>query len=249
MSDQASNAVAIGFMPCENCGYPHDRRKPCGEAAGVEVVTQATIRNRARRRGGAKATFRLSRKAREELFAGGAPRITVPKGKSPFEPGDIYRVPGASNLSLRITGIEEGKDEDTLLYSIEDARARLLRARPHATDFEAIRKSFDAFGYPEEIDPAVAAQAAEESAYTTSPGASLRGEPAAISREDQEAMAKATKEGRIESLEQLIGQAEIFIGNMANDPEFAAGKESDLAYMQRKVVGWREELDRERAAA
>lgn len=74
---------------------------------------------------------------------------------------------------------------------------RLLRQSPHSTDYEAIRRSFDEEGVPEEeLDAAVLAKAGEESGYTDRQGQALAGEPEAVSREEQERQTRASREKR-----------------------------------------------------
>lgn len=72
---------------------------------------------------------------------------------------------------------------------------RLLRASPHGTDYEAMRRSFDEEGVPrDEISPAAIAAAGEESGYTPSQSSALAGEGEAVSREGQEAITRAARE-------------------------------------------------------
>lgn len=71
---------------------------------------------------------------------------------------------------------------------------RLLRASPHSADFGAIRRSFDDEGVPRGLHDDVAA--AEESAYTPSQAQALKGEPEAVSREEQERQVRITREKR-----------------------------------------------------
>lgn len=76
-----------------------------------------------------------------------------------------------------------------------DDAPRLLRASPHSTDYEEIRKSFDDEGVPHDVgDPAAIAEAGEESAYTSSQSSALTGEPEAISREAQEEITRRARE-------------------------------------------------------
>lgn len=76
-----------------------------------------------------------------------------------------------------------------------DDAPRLLRASPHSTDYEEIRKSFDDEGVPHDIgDPAAIAEAGEESGYTSAQSSALSGEPEAVSREAQEEITRAARE-------------------------------------------------------
>lgn len=80
---------------------------------------------------------------------------------------------------------------------IEDDPPRLLRASPHGTDYDAMRRSFDEEGVPrEELGPAVIAEAGEESGYTSSQSSALVGEPEAVSREAQEEITRVAREKR-----------------------------------------------------
>jgi hypothetical protein len=243
--------VAVSFMACPTCGQPHDRREACStERVGhTEEVTSGTIRNRARRRRGPKFTFKLTKAQRRELFAGHSPRLAVPKGKSPFAPGDVYAVPGSTRLWLGITGIEEGKEEDTILYTLYDDHPRLLRASVHGVDFDAIRRSLDSKGRAKPMrDPAAIADAAEDSAYTSSPGASLRLEKEAVSRDVQDQLTRESAEDRRLRRQQAIARFKGELARIEDDPDFS-GQTADTKYFRRKVERWEEEDDTEKRAA
>lgn len=244
--------VTVSFMPCPSCGEPHDRREACSKAkvGATEQVTAATIRARARRNKPAKYRFKLTREQRSEIFKGRSPRVTVPKGKSPFEPGDIYPVPGSTRLWLGITGISEGKDEDEILYVLHDDNPRLLRASVHGVDFEAMRRSFDGRGRPQPLrDPEAVASAAEESAYTSSIGAAINREAEAVSREEQERLTRESADERRMRREQTIARLEVELEMLEANPDFSA-EQGDVKYLRRKILRWREEdTTEERAAA
>lgn len=73
--------------------------------------------------------------------------------------------------------------------------ARLLRQNPHSTDYDEIRRSFDAEGVPKDVtDPAAIAEAGEESAYTDRQGQAVPGEPEAISKEAQDEITRRARE-------------------------------------------------------
>lgn len=243
--------VNVSFMKCPRCQQPHDRREACStnRVGFTEKVNAGTIRNRARRRKGPRYQFTLSKAQRRQLFTGQSPRIAVPKGCSPFAPGDVYQLPGSTRIWLGITGIEEGKDEDVILYTLYDETPRLLRAAPHGVDFEAIRRSFDGRGRPSPLrDPEAVADAAEESAYTSSPGAALRVEGEAVSREEQERLTEESTAERRMRREQSIARIEVELEMLAANPDFSA-EQSDVKYLRRKIQRWREEDATEQAAA
>jgi len=76
-----------------------------------------------------------------------------------------------------------------------DDPPRLLRASPHSADYDAIRKSFDEEGVPRDLhDRGADADAAEESAYTSSQSSAIAGEPEAVSREAQEEITRRARE-------------------------------------------------------
>lgn len=166
--------------------------------------------------------FRLDKEQRRALFAGETPRITVPSGLCPFEPGDVYDIPGTRNLSLGIIGVAEGGDRDVLVYTVFDQRPRLLRASVHSVDFDSIRRSYDSKGVPSPMQNAAAvAQAAEESSYTTSPGAALSREPEAISRSEQEEQIRARREKRERKIRSPIAAINEQLAKLEDDPLFS----------------------------
>jgi hypothetical protein len=74
---------------------------------------------------------------------------------------------------------------------------RLLRASPHSSDFESIRRSYDDEGVPRDLHDAGAdAVAAEESGYTTSPSSALSSEPEAVSRDEQDRQSREVRAKR-----------------------------------------------------
>jgi hypothetical protein len=74
---------------------------------------------------------------------------------------------------------------------------RLLRASPHGTDYEGIRRTFDEEGVPRDAgDPAAIAEAGEESGYTSSQSSAIVGEPEAVSRAAQEEQTRLARERR-----------------------------------------------------
>ena len=129
--------------------------------------------------------MKLTREQRAAVFAGEAPRIAG-EGECPWKPGDIYRA--SSKVELEVLEIRpvkprwrNGEWQEagwSLHYVIRDQRdsPRLLRPNPHPVDFDAIRASFDEYGYPPDDpgDPEAMRGAGVESAYTTRPGAGLR---------------------------------------------------------------------------
>ena len=167
--------------------------------------------------------FRLDRRQRQALFSGETPRITVPAGECPFEPGDVYDVPGTRNLSIGIVGVAEGQGQDVLVYTVFDQRPRLLRANVHSVDFDSIRRSYDSKGVPKPMEDAAAvAQAAEESAYTTSPGASLRGEPEAIGKGQQEEQNQLRRDKRERKIRSPIADINGRLADLEDNPLFSS---------------------------
>jgi hypothetical protein len=78
-----------------------------------------------------------------------------------------------------------------------DDPPRLLRASPHSADYDAIRRTFDDEGVPRDLhEDGVIADAAEESAYTSSQSSALTDEPEAVSREEQERQSREARAKR-----------------------------------------------------
>lgn len=189
--------------------------------------------------------FSLTQVQRSALFRGESPRITVPAGQSPFVPGDVYDVPGTKNLSLGIIGIAEGEGEDALVYSVFDSRGRLLRASVHGVDFDSIRRSYDSRGVPQPLqDEADVARAAEESAYTTSPGAALKGEPEAIHKSAEEDVIRRRREKVERKIRLPIAEINRQLSDLEDDPAFT-GQGSTIRYLRGRLGKLAQEALRE----
>lgn len=214
---------------------PRRRRAP----AKVSVTTSTgdtTVVAASRFRRKKKYVFSLTAAQRSALFAGGTPRITIPSGECPFEPGDVYDVPGTRNLSLGIIGLAEGDGTDVLIYSVFDQRPRLLRASVHSVDFDSIRRSMDSRGVPTPLEDAAAvADAAEESAYTTSPGASLKGEPEAIGRAEHEELISRGRDKLERKIRSPIAEINQRLAALEDDPIFV-GQASTIRYLRGRVA-------------
>lgn len=194
-------------------------------------------------------TFSLSAAQRSTLFAGGTPRITIPSGECPFEPGDIYDIPGTKNLSLGIIGVAEGQGCDVLVYTVFDQRPRLLRASVHGVDFDSIRRSYDSKGVPTPLEDAGAvAQAAEESAYTTSPGAALKGEPEAIHRAAEEDVLRRKRQKRERQIRSPIAAINTSLSNLEDEPQFVT-QVSTIQYLRKRLARLEQEALREAGIA
>lgn len=180
--------------------------------------------------------FGLNKEQRRALFAGETPRITVPAGECPFAPGDVYDVPGTKNLSLGIIGIAEGQGEDVVVYSVFDQRARLLRANVHSVDFDSIRRSYDSKGVPKPMEDAAAvASAAEESAYTTSPGAALNREPEAIHKAAEEDVLQRKREKVERKIRSPIAEVNDRLATLEEDPIFS-GHGSTIRFLRNRLA-------------
>lgn len=217
-------------------------RKPKRRPAPVTVKqqdgsTETVPASRFTRRRARRYVFSLTASQRSALFAGEQPRITVPSGDCPFEPGDVYEIPGTKNMALEIVGIAEGGNgRDVLVYKVADRRPRLLRASVHGVDFESIRRSFDDRGVPAPLnDAAAVADAAEQSGYTSSPGASLKGEPEAISRADQEDQAQRAREKTERKIRSPIASIEERMLDLEDDPLFAQHR-STLRFLRNRMA-------------
>jgi hypothetical protein len=188
--------------------------RPSGE---IEAVPASRFR------GKPAYVFALDRFQRQALFSGETPRITIPAGECPFAPGDVYDVPGTKNLSIGIVGLAEGQGADVLIYTVFDQRPRLLRASVHSVDFDSIRRSYDSKGVPKPMEDAAAvAQAAEESGYTTSPGAALRGEPEAISKSEQEDQNQLRRDKRERQIRSPIAEINGRLADLEDNDLFSS---------------------------
>ena len=189
--------------------------------------------------------FSLTQAQRRTLFDGGTPRITMPAGKCPFEPGDIYDVPGTKNFSLGIIGVAEGDGTDVLIYRVIDGRSRLLRASVHGLDFDSIRRSYDHTGVPSPLEDAAAVrQAAEESAYTTSPGASLKGEPEAIHKAAEEDVLARKRQKRERLIRSPIAALNQSLSDLEDHPSFV-GQGNTIRYLRKRLAGVEQEALRD----
>lgn len=209
--------------------------------------TQTVPASRFRRK--AVYEFSLSSDQRSALFRGESPRITIPAGKCPFEPGDIYDVPGTKNLSLGIVGLAEGEGLDVLIYTVYDQRPRLLRASVHGVDFDSIRRSYDSKGVPSPLEDAdAAAKAAEESAYTTSPGAALQGEPEAIHKAAEEEVIRRRREKAERKIRSPLAAVNSQLSDLEEDPAFS-GQGGALRYLRKRLGRLEQDVLREQGIA
>lgn len=215
----------------------------------AEVLSAATIRRRARQKHtGPKLP--LTRVQRAELFNGGQPRIVLPAGHRPFEPGDIYSLPGSKSVWIGVIGVKELEGgEGELAYKTFDERPRLLRASVHGVDFDAIRRSYDSKGQPTPMrDEGAVVAAAEESGYTSSPGAALPGAGEEISRGQHDELMRSEREEREGRIKHRIAQAHEAIGDMESDEDFRAHA-SDIRFLGGLVSKLEGQLLNEQRAA
>lgn len=227
---------------------PETKTKPKRRPAPVTVTrpdgsieTVPASRFRRKRR----YEFSLTAAQRSALFAGQSPRITMPAGECPFEPGDVYDVPGTKNLSLGIIGVAEGEGTDVLIYSVYDSRGRLLRASVHGVDFDSIRRSYDSRGVPSPLEDADAvAKAAEESAYTTSPGAALKGEPEAIHKAAEEDVIRRKREKVERKIRSPIAAINKSLSDLEDDPAFT-GQASTIRFLRGRLGKLEQDVLRE----
>lgn len=115
--------------------------------------------------------MRLDRETRNRLFAGESPRIGG-AGACPVERGYTFML--SSQVQVKVMQVRRAKSGWWLIYEVTDHRdpPRLLRRTPGIPrgDFDAVRQSFDEYGYPAAPTPEAIREAARESAYTTIPG-------------------------------------------------------------------------------
>lgn len=189
--------------------------------------------------------FSLTQEQRSAIFAGGSPRITMPAGEFPFEPGEVYDIPGTLNISLGIIGIAEGEGQDVLIYRVIDTRSRLLRASPHGVDFDSIRRSYDSTGVPSPLEDAAAvSQAAEESAYTSSPGAAVKGEPEAIHRAAYEDVVARKRQKRERLIRSPIAAINKSLSDLEEDSRFER-QGNTIRYLRKRLAGLEQDALRE----
>jgi hypothetical protein len=92
------------------------------------------------------------------------------EGECPVGKGD--EIPITSTVTFRVDRVNVRRGGGwSLGYTllVRDEKVRNLKRVPRAQDFDAIRKSFDSAGYPQEPTRDVLEEAAEESAYTSRP--------------------------------------------------------------------------------
>lgn len=219
------------------------------KAGAEDQVVAASSFKRKVRKAKAPRRLELSKEQRAELFNGGQPRIVLEPDAYRFAPGDIYDVPGSKTVWLGIIGVEElGEGLGRLHYKLYDERPRLLRASPHSVDFEAIRRTYNDEGRPDDLeDDADIAAAAEESAYTTSPGASLRMAGEEISKLEHDTMDQADREEREERVRHKIRRLHEAIGDMEDDDDFKS-QQSNIRFLRNKVRKLEAELTTKPAA-
>lgn len=158
---------------------------------------------------------RLSREIRKKISAGDHPRLTFPFEKDcPVESGD--RIWITRLLWIEITTVDrDGLERRWVADYIEhNERPRLLRARAHAADFDAMKDRLDG-----KVDRAKDVEAAEESGYTTSTGSAMKGEPEAVPREYQEQLSEGRRRDHLAAWEEQRTTIEEAVAKLRENPE------------------------------
>lgn len=108
----------------------------------------------------------LTKEQRAAFFAGECPHISG-AGDCPVEVGYVYRLSG--NLHFRVSKIHTDRKGWWLRYVLHDSRhtVRNLRRTPRPSDFDAVRETFDDYGYPPEATEEAIEDASQESSYTS----------------------------------------------------------------------------------
>lgn len=229
--------VRVSFAPCPRCGEPHDRKKRCSRAKPVEpaIASARSLRSKANE----AQQFKLTREQRQALYAGKHPRLTFDAMKPcPVEAGQIIEL--STNLWLGIKStkrVQEGRVFVWLIdYTAHQDRPRLLRASPHEIDFKAIKER-KPLNHDEEV------RAAEESAYTSSSNAALKGAGEEISREDQERFTEAAKTETLAGLHKLWESLSAQLKDLEEHPDMA-GASSELRFVRTKLQQIQEKIDK-----
>ena len=181
--------------------------KPDGE---IQIRVARSFKKKLERK-----PVRLSRETRRKISGGEHPRLTFPFGKPcPVEPGDGIWI--TKLLWVEITKVDrDGLEERWVADYVEhNERPRLLRARTHAADFDAIKERLDG-----KIDKARDIEASEESGYTTSTGSAMKGEPEAVPREYQEQLSEGRRRDHLAAWEEQRAAIEEAVAKLRENPE------------------------------
>lgn len=171
-------------------------------------------------------TLRLTRAQRKALFAGEHPRITVPSGYIVFPE---QRLPLSTKVEIVVSGLEDPEGERVLLYTVADHRPRLLRARTRSAAVEQ----------EDHLEGQDLRKASEESAYTSNPGASLRGTGEEVSREEQERFAKEGRDPIVQALREHRFEVRSALDRIRENPLLrgTGSMGSELRFAERKIEG------------
>lgn len=129
----------------------------------------------------------------------------------------------------QIVGREPGTDGWNLLYVVKDDRPRLLRARTRSAAVE--QEDF--------LEGRDLRQSSEESAYTSNPGASLRGTGEEVPREDQERYAKEGRDPVVQALREHRFEVRSALDRIRENPLLrgTGSMGSELRFAERKIEG------------
>lgn len=172
-------------------------------------------------------TLRLTRAQRKALFAGEHPRIGWPKNREYSWP-QVHQL--SSKVSIEIVGCERVNEGDwNLHYVVKDDRPRLLRARTRSAAVEQ----------EDHLEGRDLRKASEESAYTSNPGASLRGTGEEVSREEQERFAKESGDPLLLLLREHKREIRGALDRVRDNPLLRGTgvSSSELRFAERKIEG------------
>lgn len=185
---------------------------------------------------------RLSRETRTKISRGDHPQLTFPMVKAcPVESGDEIRI--TSLLHIEITKIKT--DRMNQLYVVDyiehNERPRLLRARAHAADFDAMKERIEGKSDSEKDE-----LASEDSHYTTSTGSAMKGEPEAVPRRYQELLSEESHREGLRPWETARVEIEGQIARLEEDP-LVGKRKSELKFLKTQLQRIDEKVRREAA--
>jgi len=183
---------------------------------------------------------RLSQETRKKIGRGEHPHLTFPvDAPCPLEPGDVIQI--TPLLWIGITTISRALDHWAVDYVEHNERPRLLRERTHAADFDAMKERTEG-----KTDAEKDAMAAEESAYTTSTGSAMRGEPEAVPRDYTELLAAEASREELRPWETVMTEIERQI-ERAEEIPVSSKRRSELKFMRTQLQRMNEKIRRDAA--
>lgn len=219
--------IEVSFLPCPRCKIPHHREIPCEQAEAAEIQIRSA---RSFKRPTTTKRVRLSRETRTKLTRGEHPLLTFMASVAcPVQQGDVIQITPLLWIGITTIRRDLKKMEWIVDYVEHNERPRLLRQRTHALSFDAMKDR-----HAGKVDVIKDAEAAEESAYTTSTGSSMTNEPEAVPRDYAEKISIEAKREELRPWETAKQNIEAQITELEQDP--VIGKRgSELRFMKTQL--------------